>query len=154
VPVEWGDWESFAGGVGRPLHEVDRATARRYFDDLMASRPERRRQLERLFALNDVAVGMGDEGVQALNDWYRANVEASPREPDRLAARWYAVGLDIGLYLGEAIIARAPGIDWQLWTHGRRDASYHRPVLAGFTGVPNPKYHVDPDQLVAVHGLA
>jgi hypothetical protein len=118
----------------------------------MAARPERRRQLEAVLSSNHIAVGTDDEGLQALNDWYRANVEASRHERARLSARWYAIGLDIGLYLGEAIIERAPSIEWRLFTHGRSNLSYHRPVLMGFSGVRNPKSNVDPELLVGTYG--
>jgi hypothetical protein len=76
----------------------------------------------------------------------------SRRERTRLSPRWYAIGLDIGLYLGDAIIERAPNIEWRLFTHGRKDVSYQRPVLMGFSGVPNPRYNVDPETLVGIHG--
>lgn len=69
-----------------------------------------------------------------------------------LRPRWYAVGLDIGLILGDAIIERAPNVEWRLFTHGRKDASYHRPVLMGFSSAPNPRYNVDPERLVGIHG--
>jgi hypothetical protein len=152
VSVDWGDWQSFPEGVGQQLHSVERAVARRYFDALMAARSQRREQLEALLTRNDVEVSTDDAGVQALNDWYRANVEAEPREQDRLNVRWYAVGVDVGLYLGEAITARAPTVQWRLFTHGRKNVSYQRPVLMGFGGVANVRYNVDPERLVAIHG--
>ncbi len=90
-------------------------------------------------------------GIQALNDFYGANVEADRRDPERLAARWYAVGLDVGLFIGDAIIERVPGVEWRLFTGSWRDISHHRPVLMGFD-VPNPRYNVDPERVVGVHG--
>ncbi len=162
MSVDWGDWQAFDGSPGKPLAEVDRATANRYFDDLMLSVPERVEKLEALLRGNGVTPGFEDPGLQSLNDWYRANVEADPdtvhrlveADPDavhRLAPRWYAVGLDIGIYLGEAIIARTPGTGWHLFTSGKRNVSYQRPVLMGFA-VPNSKYNVDPERLVWTEG--
>jgi hypothetical protein len=67
------------------------------------------------------AIKVPGRGLKSLNDWYGANVLASPLERSRLSPRWYAVGLDIGLYIGDAIIERAPGIKWRLFTHGRKE---------------------------------
>src|SRR4051812_47219170 len=150
MSVDWGDWQSFEDAPGRPLDEVDRETAERYFADLMDQRARRIQGLERLLGRNGVQIGFDDEGLQRLDDWYQANVEGSG--PYQLDDRWYAVGLDIGLYLGEAIMQRTPGVQWRLFTAGRRDASYQRPVIMGFANVPNPRYNVDPERLVGIHG--
>jgi hypothetical protein len=152
VSVDWSDWEPFEGAPGKPLDEVDRGTAEQYFSDLMAARGRRKGELESLLVRNGVEIAADDAGLQRLNDWYRANVAPGPSDPTRLADRWFAVGLDIGLYLGDAIIARAPNLEWRMFTNGRRDASYQRPVLMGFRGVQNPKYNVDPERLVGTHG--
>jgi hypothetical protein len=108
--------------------------------------------LRTFFARNGTALGADDAGIQALNDWYREHVEAADSDPSRLSARWFAVGLDIALYLGDAIIERAPRVEWRLFVRGRRDASYQRPVLMGFERASNPKYNVDPERLVGIHG--
>jgi hypothetical protein len=135
-----------------PLADVDRATARRHFGDLMDAREHRKRELVRLLKRNGFNVDPDDRGLQALNDWYRANVAASDDAPDRLQDRWYAVGLDVGLFIGDAIIHRAPSLEWRLFTDGRTDASYHRPVIMGFTRVANPRYYLDPELVVGTHG--
>jgi hypothetical protein len=157
VSVDWGTWSAFDGAPGRPLHEVDRKTAERYFDELMSARQERKEQLEELLERNGVEIGTDDGGLQRLNDWYRSEVRASPTEADRLEDRWYAVGLDIGLYLGDAMIERAPNLEWRLFTAGRQkppwqDVSFQRPVVMGFTKVKERLYNVDPDAVLAVHG--
>jgi hypothetical protein len=152
VGVDWRWWEPFGHAVGEQLHEVERGVAQRYFDALMAARPERRQQLEALLEGNGVTISTLDEGLQALDDWYAEQVRPAPDDPSRLSPRWYALGLDIGLYLGEAIIERAPDIEWRLFTSGRKDASYQRPVLMGFGRVSNSKYNVDPERLVGIHG--
>lgn len=144
--------EPFELAPGEPLHEVDRATARRFFDDLMAARERRKAALEELLAINGASISTDDVGLQRLDDWYAGNVEASADERGRLAPRWYAVGLDIGLYLGDAVIERSPGVRWELFTAGRRDVSYQRPVLLGFKGVENPNHNVDPEVVVGGHG--
>ena len=149
MSIDWDDWQPFDGAPGRPLAEVDRATAQRYFDELMSARRERKAQLEALLERNSVQIGTDDVGLQALDDWYQANVSGSL---ERLDDRWYAVGLDIALYLGDAIIDRAPGVEWRLFTQGRRDVSYQRPVLMGFSRVENSRYNIDPESLVGIHG--
>jgi hypothetical protein len=152
MTIDWGDWKPFEAAPGQPLDRVDRGTALGYFRALMAARDARQRDLERLLDRNRVLIDPHNAGLQRLDDWYQSNVCADTCEPDRLADRWYAVGLDIGLYLGEAIIRRAPNVEWRLFTESRRDASYQRPVLMGFRGVDNPRYNVDPERLVGTHG--
>jgi hypothetical protein len=39
-----------------------------------------------------------------------------------------------------------------MFDKGRRAASYQRHVLVGFSRVPNPRYHVDIDLLLATYG--
>jgi len=152
MSIEWGTWTPFEGSPGRPLAEVDRATADRYFEQLMTAREARTSALKRLLAQNGVQIDIDDPGLQRLDDWYRSVVSPSRSEPGRLDDRWYAVGLDVGLYLGDVIIARAPRVEWRVFTKGRSDASYHRPVLMGFRGVKNSLYNVDPERLVGIHG--
>jgi hypothetical protein len=58
---------------------------------------------------------------------------------------------DVALFLGDAIVERAPGVRWVFHDRGSRDLSFQRHVLVGFKSVPNPRYHVDIDLLVATH---
>jgi len=151
MSVDWGDWSAFEGAVGRPLAEVERSVARRYFDELMEAKADRIAALTRLLARNGAVLDTTQAGIQALNDFYVTNVEADRRDPERLAPRWFAVGLDVGLFIGDAIIERVPGVEWKLFTGSKRDLSHHRPVLMGFD-VPNARYNVDPERVVGVHG--
>src|SRR3954468_3540069 len=129
VSVDWGDWSSFEGSPGRELGGLKPAAARRYFDALMAARPARRVALERLLERNHAPISIADDGLQRLNDWYGENVSGAD---GRLVARWYAVGLDVALYIADAMIARAPGLEWRMYTKRRQALSYQRPVLMGF----------------------
>jgi len=149
VSVDWGDWSSFEGSPGRELGGLKPAAARRYFDALMAARPARRVALERLLERNHAPISIADDGLQRLNDWYGENVSGAD---GRLVARWYAVGLDVALYIADAMIARAPGLEWRMYTMRRQALSYQRPVLMGFTRVRDPDYHIDPELVVTVHG--
>ncbi|WP_354697233.1 hypothetical protein DSM112329_02859 [Paraconexibacter sp. AEG42_29] len=148
--INWDEWTAFEDAPGRPLAEVDRATAQRYFATLMAARRARRDHLLALLALNGVQISTDNAGLQRLNDWYRAHVQGS--EPDLLEDRWYAVGLDVGLFLGEAMIERAPTLEWRVFTGVAHDVSYQRPVVMGFERARNRQYNVDPEFLVSIHG--
>lgn len=153
MSVDWGDWSPYQGAVGRPLSEVDRKTAQAYFDDLMAARPARAEQLERLLERNGVEPGRDDAGIQRLDDWFRANVEPNETESHRLTPRWHAVALDIGLFLGDTMIDRAPNLEWRMLTGNRREFSYQRPVIMGFQNVKDRKYNIDPELFVGDHGI-
>lgn len=152
--MDWTGYEIFDPEVDRPLHEVDRRRAKRHFERLMAQKEERKSQLAGLLARND-GPGLGDDdaSVSALDRWYRERLQADPQRPHRLLPEWYSVVNDMALHLGDLAIARCPWLHWELFVWGRKDASYHRPVLMGFR-VPNGRYNVDPDWSIAAIGHA
>jgi hypothetical protein len=147
--MHWADYEIYDPGVVAPLHALPRAEARRAFDRLMAAKPGRLDGLGGLLQVNGVALSGTDEGVQDLNDWFVANVEADPANPGRLVPAWYSIVNDVGLFLGEVIIERSPGLRWQFYTGAKKDVSSQRHVIMGFSRVSNPKYNVDIDGAVA-----
>ena len=65
--------------------------------------------------------------------------EDDPGAPD---GQWFAVVHDIGMYLGDLIVKRAPGLEWRFFDKGKKDISYQHPILMGFD-VPNPNYNAD-----------
>jgi hypothetical protein len=149
--MNWDDYVIYDPGIDRPPQELPRKEARAAFDRLMDARHERVALLRKLAAVNGVDID-ADDGVQQLNDWFVASVKASPSNPKRLEPRWYSVVNDIGLFLGELAIAQSGGkLRWEFFTAGKKDLSYHRHVIMGFN-VPNPKYNVDFDWLVATEG--
>jgi hypothetical protein len=152
VSVNWNDYEIYDPGVAGPLDQVPRGEARRAFKQLMEAKLARVETLRRLLAANGVQLGTTDDAIQSLNGWFRANVEADPDHPGRLLPDWYSVVNDVGLFLGDVIIERCPGLRWEFYTWGKKDVSYQRHVIMGFTQVPNPKYNIDIDRRVATYG--
>lgn len=148
--MNWNDYEPFDPGVREPLQQTSRAAARAAYERLMSARRDRISALQRLAAANGIALDEGDAAIQRLDEWVRANVAADQKDPSRLHPMWYAVVNDIGIFLGEVMIARAPNLHWTFFTAGAKDAAYQRHVIMGFEGVPNPKYNVDVDALVAM----
>jgi hypothetical protein len=142
MSVNWDDYEPFDPGVGQPLHELPRSEARAVYERMMAAKPERIEMLKGLLAVNGIDLDGTDEAVQAMNDWFRAELEPNPRDPGEPARLWSGVAYDIGLYLGDLLIERAPALEWRFFDKGKRDLSYQHPVIMGFD-VPNPKYNVD-----------
>jgi hypothetical protein len=116
----------------------------------MAAKGERIDELRRLLASNGVVLSSDDEGLQRLNDWFRAEVEGG-QTPGRLRSVWYAVVNDLALFLGDVVIERCPGLRWVMFDQGSRDAAYQRHVLMGFTKVANPKYNFDIDLATATY---
>jgi hypothetical protein len=150
MSVKWDGYEGLEPEpeAAHPLAEVPRAVAKRFFDQFMAAREKRIAALTSLLSINGVALSDSEDGIEAANDWFRREVQKDVDRP-RLRDPWYAVALDIGIYLGEALIKRAPHLKWSLFIGGKQDASYQRPVIMGFRGVKNPKYNVDFPRLVA-----
>ena len=59
---------------------------------------------------------------------------------------------DVALFLGDVLIERCPGLHWEFFTWGKKNAAYQRHVIMGFSRVPNPKYNIDIDAAVAAYG--
>jgi hypothetical protein len=156
MTVNWSGYLILDPGpdAARPLAEVSRAVARRFFDHLMAIRHERIAALRALLVTsNGIHLREADDAIQALNDWFLDEVEKNDQAGGPiLKPEWYSVVTDIGLYLGEALISRAPHLCWVLFVGGKKDASYQRPVIMGFRGAKNPKYNVDFARLVGIYG--
>lgn len=117
----------------------------------MDAKSERIAELERLLALNGVALATDDESLQRLNDWFREEVEGDATT-GRLLSIWYAVVNDLALFLGDVIIGRSSNLKWIMFDKGARDAAFQRHVIMGFSRVANPKYNLDIDMLVASYG--
>lgn len=152
MSIQWDAYEPYDPGVRGPLNELPRREAKAAFQRVVAARPARAEALRRLLRANGVTLGRSDVDVQALNDWFREHVERDRDNPERLRPLWYAVAHDIGLYLGDLLIERSPGLSWEFFTWGAKDLAYQRPVIMGFRGVPNRRYNVDPAWLVASYG--
>ena len=152
MSVDWEGYEPFDPGVSRPLSEVTKREAREAFRRLMASKGDRIEQLRGLLDRNGVTLSSDDAGLQAVNDWFREEVEGDPGSDGRLRPLWYAVVNDLSLHLGDVIIERSSGLEWVMFDKGRTSVSYQRHVIVGFTGVANPRYNVDIDLLLATYG--
>jgi hypothetical protein len=152
MTVAWDDYEVYYPGAFGPSNTLPRPEARRAFDLLMEAKPQRIGMLHHLLNINGVELSSTDPAIQGLNDWFRLNVEADPDKPGRLTPDWYSVVNDIALFLGDVVIERCPGLRWEFYIWGRKNISYQRPVIMGFTRVPNPKYNIDIDAAVASYG--
>ena len=150
--VDWAGYEPYVPPHAGPVYELTPKQARESFERAMVAKPARIEQLRHLLEANGLVPGDDDESVQHLNDWFRKSVEPNPDDPSRLENLWYAVVFDVGLFLGDLMIRRGPGLRWELFRSGRRDVAYQKHVIVGFTKVANPKYNVDIDRVVATYG--
>jgi hypothetical protein len=142
MSVDWDDYEPFDPGVTRSLNELPRKEARLVYERMMATKGERIEMVKRLVAANGIDLDGSDEAVQALNEWFRIELEPTARDPGEPGRLWSGVAYDIGLYLGDLMIERAPGLEWRFFDKGKRELSYQHPVIMGFA-VPNPNYNID-----------
>jgi Family of unknown function (DUF6278) len=151
VSVDWDDYMPYDPGIDRPLHELPRTKARAVYEQMMATKGERIETLKQLLAANGIELDDSDESVQALNDWFRRELEPSPNDPGEPRPLWFGVAHDIGMYLGDLIIERAPGLEWRFFDKDKKEMSYQHPVLMGFD-VPNPNYNADIPWVVNIYG--
>jgi hypothetical protein len=152
VTVDWSDYVPYAPEVSQPVHEISRREARAAFKHLMAAKGERIAELRRLLWRDGIKLRSSDEGLQEINDWFRAEVEGDPQQPDRLRSPWHAVVTDLSLYLGEAMIQRCPQLKWVMLTRSAKDIAYQRHVIMGFTSVVDPDYNIDINLVLATYG--
>ena len=152
MSVYWGDYVPFQPGVRGLRDDLPRKAARQAFKRLISEKTARIEELRKLLDVNGIELSASDEGLQVLNDWFRENVEPNESDPGRLRNLWYAVVNDIGLFLGDVMIERAPGLRWEFFTWGRKNVSYQRHVIMGFSQISFPTYNVDIDAAVAVYG--
>lgn len=141
VDVNWSGYVAFQPSVSGPWHELARRDARALFNSILAARDERVEALRGLLGANGVELHNSNEGVKSLEDWFRGHVTPDPTDPARPDPRWLAVAFDVGVFLGETMIARRPELRWELLTSPRGDVSYQRPVIVGFT---DPAMRLDP----------
>ncbi len=136
--MQWPEYMPYQPVVGGLPHELDRASAQKRFDDIMVHKAERVAQLGKVVEANGFRLGSDDDSLDALDDFFRTNVEPSASDPSRMMNIWYAMAFDIALHLGDVIIERAPSLRWDFFRWGPtgpgRDMSYHQPVIMGYSG--------------------
>jgi hypothetical protein len=151
MSVEWGDYEPYMPSTDGPLQDLPRREARAEYRRVMDSRFERIAQLRRLLLRNGVTMGSSDDEVQRVNDWFRSVVTLDPGW-GRMAKEWFPVCTDTGLWLGEVMIERWPWLHWEFFTWGKRNVSYQRPVIMGFTRTQHPRINIDTQAQVVGYG--
>jgi len=152
MSLNWLDYEPYVPPYRGPLAALGRAQAKESFAHWMEARPERWRQLGHLLEGTGIELGGSDSQLQTLNDWFRSSVEAKADDPTRLANRWYAVVNDVSGILGDVLIGRCSGLRWEMFIRGgKSDIAFQKPVITGFTRVPNLKFNLDLDRLVSTY---
>ena len=101
-----------------------------------------------------MALGDDDGSVQALNDWYVAEIEPEPdMPPGWLRPEWYSVSQDVALFLSDLIIARNPNLRWEFYTWGKRCIDYQQHVIMGFTSeAPRFKTNMNLERMIVGYG--
>lgn len=154
MTVDWDDYTLDDSGVPRPLTDALPAPeARAACERLLARKPERLRGLGRLLAANGVTLGTEDEQIQVADEWFRRELEPDAQRPRTLDERWWSVVRDLGLFLGDAMIERHPGLEWRYYDRPPKEGvGYRRLVIMGF---PDPRYYEYPELHVSgyAHGL-
>ena len=143
MSVDWGSYQLYRLGAVGSFQDLPRVEARAEFARIMAAKGQRIEMLRGLLKSNGVELASSADGIQNLNDWFRHNVEHDPARADGLLPEWYSVSFDIGLFLGEVLIGRHPNLHWEFFTWGKKNVSYQRPVIMGFSSVQNPRYNID-----------
>ena len=158
-PGDLGDYQPLASEATGPLRLVERAVAEREHARLMAARPARAAALAALARRHGVDLADADAAVDdvtaALGRWLvAAGAAVGPAALTGAdGARWTGLAVDVALWLGDRIVARAAaaggGLRWELYTGVKKSTGYQRAVLTGFRRVDDPRYYVDVAHFVA-----
>lgn len=138
--------------------QLTRRQARQFFDAMMGMREARIDELRGLVSRNGYRVDTELEFRAGVVDFINGHAELDDTPIDigyevgddadmfrPLLAIWQAVALDVGLFLGSAIVAEVPTVRWELLVKGGTLMDgYHFPVLKGFEHGPWPDYYISP----------
>jgi hypothetical protein len=146
--IDWSGYSLYALPEENILtfwYTMSRRDARSLYNDLMAKREERVAGLWELVAAN--SQDGADSSVRELGrlaEWLKWGMGLERSEGTETPMRWFSVGLDVGLVLGDEIIAGAPdSLKWELWAKGKRDLAYQMPVVSGFIDIHNRIYYAN-----------
>ena len=153
MTVDWIGYHPFETSTGGSPRLLPRKEARSEFARLMEAKADRIKQLRDLVAKSGIDLDVNrDESIQDLNDWFRSELELEPEgngNGHSVARDWYPVILDIGLFLGEAMLERCPSLHWEFFTRGKKNVAYQSPLIMGFSD--DESYNIDPPRLVATY---
>lgn len=128
TPVDWSLYEVFRPGVSEPAFRLDRDTAQAEFDHLMEVKDGRVKNLDSFLE----AHGVDMYDLEEVAIWFIASVAENPDRRGELLRPWYSITVDLGLYLGNRLVAESDNVlEWALQTRGKRRPSYHRAVIVG-----------------------
>ncbi len=148
----WTEYELYETGVSVPLKQLPRREAKRVFEQYVDTREERVERLARLARGCGVELGVTDEAIQRLNDWFRAHIEPHPDVPGEIDAKWRSIVHDVTMYLAEVLFERYPNLHWELDVWGKQFITYHQPVIKGFsTSSPRSTFGYDFERLILGH---
>ncbi len=150
--AHWVEYELYETGVSVPLKQLPRREAKRVFEQYVDTREDRVERLARLARGCGVELGVTDEAVQRLNDWFRAHIEPHPDVPGEIDAKWRSIVHDVTMFLAEVLFEHYPNLHWELDVWGKRFVNYHKPVLKGFsTSSPRSTFGYDFEGLILGH---
>ena len=139
-----------------PPRELTRGQARQFFTAMMDMREKRIAELRGLVSRNGYPTESEADFRRSVVEFINSHVEAEetpidigfdlgPDAPHLPLAIWQAVGLDVGLLLGSAVVADEPNLHWELLTRGGKWMDgYHFPVIRGFEHGDFPDYYMSP----------
>jgi hypothetical protein len=131
MAVDFGSYEAADYWPDQWLRLTGRE-ARAVFEQFLRAIPDRIGSFEGLLQRNGLPAGYGRLELQMLNDWFREHVtaDATGAWPD---LRWGSVTMDVGLYLGQALVERHENLHWDLGASAPSLYGYRHHVIVGFT---------------------
>lgn len=137
--MDFSQYEGYEPVSSVPWLEKTRDDAETEFAHLMSVRSERIAEFTRLCERNGYHPGCDERKLAELCEWL-SHLPVTEQD-GTLAPDWLYFWLDLGLFLGECLIERAPpGLRWGLSPGG---ISRHSPVIVGLPAeAPRPEIDV------------
>ena len=145
MSFSWGsyDFHEMPDGVIPFIwRDVAQEAARAFYDRLMSSKEHRITQLYGLSQRNEVDLD-AEDWIEQASELFYENLYPAEDKPHLIHPDWHSYTTDLGLLLGERLIAERPQLSWRFNNDGPASDAYRlRPVIGGFTNVPALDYIV------------
>ncbi len=122
---------------------------------LLGSKPQRLRMFGDLLVQNGLPADLQSEAVlRSVFDFFIQNVEASSSNTQVIGPEWESFAIDLGLVLGDHMIAKKPYLRWAFLDGDKRQLNAWQTGLIGFEyGIYAPPLFVAQSGNVALSGM-
>jgi len=142
-------YEIFNPKVDRPLSQLTRVESRKAYEWFIENIDSRLKQLELITSFKGIALDFSEKSLKEIDQWFfdRAKVDFDECL-NSVSPEVFSICNDLGMYVSEMLIRLPGNISWEFCTKGKKNISYQRSVISGFSNVKNKNFNIDIDLLL------